>query len=317
MSHENQSQDFPETAALLAVQRADAKTIERLTVSYPASAKHNSGDIVTPDHYWDVAIAASCADLGLKIGFSTDNKNDIQEHASEATLDYISYLSGFELRGEGNVAADKSRSGIFTLLNAPFKGQLFEHIYALVNDIPIENVMMSDHSLERSRKHHTATVYEIIDHEGVERLYREDPKHCVQLYLARRLPSMKYSRTHITAAENLIDWKEAEIAAAPGTIVEDGVIISAEERAEELRYQRSRLRYSQQDYNFTLGLLAKGYEPYSLKDIIGIAHAYVTSLLATRSELNPANLKVDIPDRKQRISEQLTGLLRLGNADQN
>ncbi|HEY5441993.1 MAG TPA: hypothetical protein VIJ68_00470 [Candidatus Saccharimonadales bacterium] len=308
----------PEADALEEMGRADAATIDKLLQEHPPQdTSDSSRSSIGPGDYWGTATAVACLELGLPLGFARDDHPDLQVYGSTEALNYWHHLSGFELRGEGNIPANESRSGIFTILNNPVHQMLFEHMYAARHEFPIETLAMSDPMFWKARDGQPITIHQAIDHQGFLRLYQEDPERCIRLYLARQLPHLGATRKAIQGLHFDADLLESHLAEKPGMTSEEGLIVTGESQRERIQFQRYRAEYFLIDYDFTVRLLSEGYKPYSLKDIIPIAAAYVTSLLAAHPELNPADLQVEIPDARQQIGKLLTDLHRHDKATEN
>lgn len=178
----------PEDHELLEIHLADKKFAKEILGEYPPSNKDSkSNSDIDPEHYWGFAMAATCAKLGLPIGFEQRGPIDptkVTIYGSGESINYWLNLAGYEHRGwRDNMAASESRSGFFTLMHDPSHGELFEHVYALHTNQLIESVIMRDPMFERARFEQMATQAEIVDHEGVENLYKENPTHCLRLYL--------------------------------------------------------------------------------------------------------------------------------------
>lgn len=304
----------PEQHDLTEVEQANKKYARELLINYPVkSSEAKSHTDVEPEHYWGLSVAIACAKLGVPLGFEARDSLDATQLAIRGTNDDINYwlnMTGFEHRGlRDNLANGESRSGLFTLMQDPDHSEVFEHVYALHTNTPIEEIMMRDPMFERVRFEQAASTAELVDHEGVANLHENDPRKCLRLYLTRALPHLKHLRRTIeftkrwlivNAEDQPTDYDDANIRKA---------VEHANKEAAELRpFQEARLAYWQTNYDFTVGLLLEGHKPYALEEVVPFTEEYVVSLLAIHPELSPTHLTAEVPDMQAEIKKILDDL---------
>lgn len=307
-SSHNPEQVFVESMAL-----ADRDFLASLREHYPAPANGNKGSAYRePGDYWGVATAIICAKFGVDLGFEEAEDTTIISGRHEA-LNYWLHLTSFEGHDAGilkeSVAADsEARSGLYTILSTPRHAEIFEHVYAAYKNIPVFEVMQTDPMFARIRYSQMATMHEITDHEGVERLYKQDPEHCLRLYLTRQLPHLRHLRSTIEYTKAALPIPEDANAEEPEKDYQEFLREINKERAKNAPFNQARLTYWQTEYDFTIGLLLEGYKPYTLEEILPYVEEYLVSLLAEHPHLSPSQLKAVIPDQIAQLHQYLSNV---------
>ncbi len=315
----------PENGYLESMALADLRYLKDVMSVYPAVGDmRRSGSYRNPGEYWGVSVAIVCAKLGLPIGFFEASDSDSPAFGlsgDDEALNYWLHLSSFEAHSAGSlknsVAPDsESRSGLYVLLSEVNHSRLFEHIYAAYTKTPIEAVIQSDPMFAEIRHAQPATLYEIVDQEGIERLYEQDPEQCLRLYLTRQIPQLKNLRDTIRWTEaSLVDLDE--ITDDMDDHTKKIINKIRKDRAEIAPFQQARLEYWRKEYDFTNSLLMEGYKPYSLEDIIPLVEGYLVSLLAEHPGLSPTNLQVNIPDIKAKLNRFIEDVKRRDKSELN
>lgn len=289
----------PETPFVKAMEESDAAYIKNLPTLFPPTDRSmKSGLSVRSGYYWGAAVAIAATRLGAPLGFEmTPDQDDLMAYGSYDTINYWLTLQGFEHRKErSSSATSEARSGLFTLLEQPWEGQLFEHLYAARTGAAIEDIILRD-PMSNVRAEQPATAYEIVDHERVEQLYKENPEQAIRMYLSRRLPTLKHLRAHLenTKADMAIvdTWEEVEGIDEHTKTIYSRIV---DEKRENAAFDQARLTYWQTEYDFTVGLLMEGYKPYTLEETVPVVEEYILGLLFEHSELSPTHLQTEVPD---------------------
>ena len=299
------------------METSDRSTLSALPQEWPVvSRESHSNSITTPGEYWGTSMAVVCAKLGVPIGFElrsgTESKpQNLALYGSADAINYWLTLCTYEHRKSDRASAfQESNSGTFTLLANPSHTELLEHVYAAHAGVPLEEVIRQDPRYAGIRDQQPATAYELIDQEGIERLYKDDPEHCLRLYLTRQLPQIHHLRHSIQTTKRFILFSE--------TTNQDDM--SKTEKAEEARVKALReanVRQWRMQYDFTTGLVQEGYKPYALSEIIPFVEEYVLGLLAVHPELSPSDLRVEIPDRVAELKRTLDSIKKRDKAADN
>lgn len=302
----------PEETAVKGSERANITFADEITEQFPPQDKTSSSrsNVNHTDSYWGIVTALAVAKLGLPIGFEMDTNAPSEDavvlYGSDITINYWLNLAGFEHRGwRNNLADSESRSGLFTMMVEPSSGELFEHMYALRTGTPVTEVIQRDPMFTGLRDRQPATQYEVIDHDGVENMYRENPEQCIGIYLARMLPRLKHLRSTIGHTKSALARFEL------------GQTLDDTNPDELIASNRARLERWQIQYDFTMGLVMEGFKPYTLAEMAPLADAYIVGLLSVRQELHPSDITGEIPDVRDEIRNMLTGIERRNEAGNN
>ncbi len=302
----------PEKSFLDSSRLKNATFLGKLPQRFPVTDTTSDAGIDATNGLWGASIAITSAKLGIPLGFERSTQVEDATRArisgSEQTINYWLTLAGFEHRYRENLPENDSRSGLFTLMVNPQHGQLFEHLYALRTGKPLREIVMRDPMAERGIDS-LGMRYQFNDHEGVQRLYEENPEHAIRLYLTRQLPQLKHLRRTIESTKQSleIDAIEDEAEKADGHSKKILMAIG-QERREMAPFNQARLDYWQTEYDFTTSLLMEGYEPYTLEETVPFVEEYVIGLLAEHPELSPTDLRTDVPDVKGGLVNLLSGL---------
>lgn len=311
---------FPETSAVEAMNLSDKKFIAQILREYPANGEdHFSGmGGNNSENYWGIGVAVACAKFGIPLGFE-QTEDDLALTANSSAGNYWLNLCGFESRNfpgvrEGISAEIESRSGLYTLLHNPAANELFEHVYALHTGTELVDIIQRDPMFAGIRSEQPATLMELADHEGVERMYEEDPEKVLRLYLTRRLPTLKYLRDTIDSTKSFV---LEEITDDMDENLKKLIKTINKKRAPHIEFNKAQTEYWQTEYDFTVGLLMEGYRPYDLSEVAPMIEEYVLGLLAFHPELSPSDLRADVPDIRQGLLRHLADIERRDHAEEN
>lgn len=242
-----------------------------------------------PGEYWGVALAVAGAQLGMKNGFTISTNGELLLTGTPEAMNHHLNLVGLEIRTgrKGKRIHEEPRTGINTLLSDPVHSALFQHIYSLYTDQSlIDALALSPRTADRSD---SSILTQVSDHEGIARLYQENPEHCIRLFLTRMVPDHHHLARSVAAQQRILDGD-----------------IDEEEWVSDNR--RGHVHYGQLQMDFVQTLLDEGYRPYTLEEVVPFAYEYLVTLMATNPELSPTESQANLPDVREHIGRLLTQL---------